>query len=118
MRALSIIALATLAAAIAAAPSTAHHGWGSYDANKVFKIEGPIRAVKYENPHGELELDYQGKRWTATLAPIFRMQNRGLPRESLSVGKTVIVEGYPSRVHDAEMRVERITVDGKTVELR
>jgi hypothetical protein len=36
----------------------------------------------------------------------------------LNVGATVTVEGYASRVKPGEMRAERITVAGKTVELR
>ena len=105
-------------AAIAAAPAHAHHGWGSYDANTVLNFEGPVLVSRYENPHGEVEMMHEGKRWTCTLAPPFRMQSRGLPVEDIAVGRTVTVVGYPSRVRDAEMRAERIVVAGKTVELR
>lgn len=110
--------LAGLAASGAALPAAAHHGWGSYDANGVFTIEGAILSAKYENPHGEVEIMHAGKRWTCTLAPPFRMQNRGLPPEALKAGVVAKVEGYPSRVHETEMRAERITVAGKTTELR
>ncbi len=101
-----------------AAPAAAHHGWGSYESSKTIKFQAAIVDVKYENPHVELVLEYQGKKWTITLAPVFRMQNRGLPQPSLVKGKTVTVEGYASKVHENEMRIERITVDGKVVELR
>jgi len=100
-----------------AAPAAAHHGWGSYDSTKTVTIESEILEVKYENPHVEIVLQASNKRYTMTLAPVFRMQNRGLPKESLVKGKKVKVEGYQSRVHDDEMRIERITVDGKVVEL-
>jgi hypothetical protein len=96
----------------------AHHGWGSYDAAAAFAIDGEILTVKYENPHGEVEIMHAGRRWTCTLAPPFRMQTRGLPPETLRPGVRARVEGYPSRVNDAEMRAERITIAGKTVELR
>jgi hypothetical protein len=46
------------------------------------------------------------------------MQNRGLPPEALRPGVRARLEGYPSRVHDSEMRAERITIAGRTVELR
>jgi hypothetical protein len=46
------------------------------------------------------------------------MENRGLPRAELVPGKTVTVVGYPNRSKPDEMRAERITVGGKTVELR
>ena len=36
----------------------------------------------------------------------------------VSVGKTVSAYGYPSTVEKDEMRAERITIDGKTYEMR
>ena len=38
--------------------------------------------------------------------------------EMLRVGTNVSVEGYQHKTDAEEMRAERITVDGKTVELR
>lgn len=101
-----------------AAPVLAHHGWSAYDTSTVLTIEAPILESRYGNPHGELVMEHEGKRWTVVLAPPSRMQNRGLPAEDVAVGKVVKVEGYPSKVHEAEMRAERITANGKTVELR
>ena len=101
-----------------AGPAVAHHGWSSYDAAKVIKSEGPVEVVRYQNPHGEIEITYEGKRWLVILAPPSRMQARGLPKEDLTVGTVVTVEGYPKRNGEAEMRAERITVKGKTIELR
>ena len=96
----------------------AHHGWGSYDSATVLTLEAPIVSSSYQSPHGELEIDYQGKRWQVILAPPYRMQNRGLPAEDIAPGTTVKIEGYPSRVHEGELRAERISVKGRTVELR
>jgi hypothetical protein len=52
-----------------------------------------------------------------TLALTSRMQARGAPPEFLAVGRTVSAYGYPSTVEKHEMRAERITIDGKTIEL-
>ena len=103
---------------LTASVATAHHGWGNYDAAQVLTLTGTIKAMTYANPHGTLSLEVPGKRWTVTLAPPFRMQNRGLPAEALKVGKTVTVVGYPNRNDPAEMRAERITVENQTTELR
>jgi hypothetical protein len=46
------------------------------------------------------------------------MENRGLPRAALQPGVTATVVGYPNRTDPEEMRAERITVGGKTTELR
>lgn len=114
---LRLVALAGLALAGGGA-AFAHHGWGSYDANMVVTLEGPILEAAYEFPHGLVVMQGDGKRWDVVLAPPSRMDARGLPREELIVGKQARVEGYPSKVKPAELRAERITLDGKTIELR
>jgi hypothetical protein len=96
----------------------AHHGWGSYDAAKTIVVEGPIETSNYSNPHASITVKGADKTWTVTLAPTSRMQSRGALAEMVAVGKTVKAEGYASRVEADEMRAERITVDGKTVEMR
>lgn len=96
----------------------AHHGWGSYDASKTVTVEGPIELSQYENPHALIKVTAQGKTWSIVLAPTSRMTARGAPTEFIAVGKTVTAVGYASTTTPDEMRAERITVDGKTVELR
>ncbi|MGE3698296.1 MAG: DUF6152 family protein [Hyphomicrobiaceae bacterium] len=111
-----ILGLAGLACVPAAV--LAHHGWGSYDASKPVTVVGAIETLKYENPHATITVKASDKIWTVTLAPISRMQARGAPPDLVAVGKTVSAYGYPSTVEKDEMRAERITVDGKTVEMR
>jgi hypothetical protein len=96
----------------------AHHGWGSYDAANPITVTGPIVAAKYENPHATINVKGSDKEWTVTLAPTFRMTNRGATADIIAVGKTVAAYGYKSNVEKDEMRAERITIDGKTYEMR
>jgi hypothetical protein len=112
------LALAALPAVALAGGALAHHGWGSYDAGKAFKITAPVEMLSWSNPHAHVMLKHEGETWEATLAPLFRMEARGLSEAMLKPGTTVTVEGYPSTRTRTEMRAERITVDGKTVELR
>lgn len=114
----TVLTLSAAAALLMAGAASAHHGWGSYDATKVIVIDGKVLESAYEFPHGEMTMDYQGKKWTVTLAPPSRMQSRGLARDDIAVGKTIKAEGYPSTVRDAEMRAERVTVNGKVIEMR
>ena len=58
------------------------------------------------------------RKWTVVLAPPFRMENRGLAKQAIAVGQTVTVEGYINRRDANELRAERVTASGKTVELR
>jgi hypothetical protein len=96
----------------------AHHGWGSYDANKPLTVTGPIVTSKFENPHATITVRGSDKVWTVTLAPISRMSNRGATEKVVAVGQNVSAYGYPSTVEKDEMRAERITIDGKTYEMR
>ena len=98
--------------------AVAHHGWSEYDQQTTLKLTGTIEEAGYEHPHGHIKLKTASKTWSAVLAPPSRMDARGLSKDILKVGATATVEGYPSRVKPEEMRAERITVSGKTVELR
>jgi hypothetical protein len=101
-----------------AGPAAAHHGWGSYDAANPVTITGPILNAKYENPHATIAVRGADKEWIVTLAPTSRMSNRGATADVIAQGKTVTAFGYPSTVEKNEMRAERITIDGKTYEMR
>jgi hypothetical protein len=111
-------AAAVVAVLAFAGAALAHHGWSSYDEKKVLNVTGVIREAGYDNPHGFVKLEADGKVWHVVLAPPSRMQARGLAAEMLASGTTVTVVGYPHRRNAGEMRAERITVGEKTVELR
>ena len=107
------------AAALAiTAPAAAHHGWSSYDAAKTIKVSAAVSAVTWGNPHGTAKIAYQGKTWDVVLAPTTRMEARGLTQDMLTKSKSVTLEGYPRTDGTSEMRIERVIVGDKTVELR
>jgi hypothetical protein len=109
---------ALLAALLAATTAFAHHGWSEYDADKPLTLTGTIAASGYTQPHGHVELKTADKTWHVVLAPPSRMESRGLPKEMLAAGGQATVYGYPHRTKAGELRAERITIGGKTTELR
>jgi hypothetical protein len=111
------LAAATIVLALAGA-AAAHHGWSDYDATKTLDLAGPVRESSFGNPHGTLRLEVDSKVWSVVLAPPQRMRDRGLTPEMIAVGAQVRVVGYPHRQRADEIRVERIIVGEKTVELR
>jgi hypothetical protein len=115
-----MIRTVTLFAALAllTGGALAHHGWGSYDAAKPVTVAGPILTSKFENPHATMTVRGTDKVWTVTLAPTSRMSARGATEKVVAVGNNVSAYGYPSTVEKDEMRAERITVEGKTYEMR
>jgi len=109
---------AGLATLLFSCSASAHHGWSEYDANQVLQVTGTIEESGYSHPHGHILLKTEGKTWRVVLAPPTRMENRGLSKEMLRTGNKATVLGYPNRSKPEEMRAERITIDGKTTELR
>jgi len=103
---------------LAATPALAHHGWSGYDNSKPVTLAGTVTEVSYTYPHATIKLDVSGKTWLAVLAPPSRMSSRGISGSDIKIGAKVTVEGYVSRDDGAEMRAERVTLDGKAYELR
>lgn len=111
------LVLAGLALFIAA-PAAAHHGWSGYASSELVRLVGVVRAISVENPHGEMRLEAGGKVWRVTLSPPSRMAARGLPASNIKVGDEAAVEGYVSKSDPNELRAERLSHGGKSVELR
>ncbi|MBU3077658.1 DUF6152 family protein [Sphingomonas quercus] len=100
------------------APAAAHHGWSSYDESKSLTVTGTLTQVNWTNPHGTAQMTWNKELWTIVLAPTQRMDARGLTQAMIAPGQRVILTGYARRDGTREMRIERITAGGKTVELR
>ncbi len=114
-------AAALLAAPILAGsgPALAHHGWSGQDNSKVTTLEGKIQSLSYRNPHAEIDLAQNGQVWHVTLAPIERLQSRGVTPAVLKVGDTVRISGNRN-LDQSKMEVKafEITTAGKTTGLR
>lgn len=109
---------AAAAILVAAGSAAAHHGWSSYDAEKPVTVSGPIDRVEYGNPHVAVFVQAGDRNWEVILAPLSRMEARGADAAVVKVGSTIDAYGYPARDGTSEMRAERITIDGRTYELR
>lgn len=117
---MSVIRKFALAAALVALPAgaLAHHGWSSYIEEKPVTLTGPLQDVTWGNPHGSAKVKWRGKTWDVILAPVSRMTARGLTLEEIDKRQRVTLTGYVRRDGTTEMRIERIKVGKKTVELR
>ena len=112
------VILVAVLVVLGAGTAAAHHGWSGYDASKEMTLTGTIKEAGYEHPHGSVRLQTADKTWIVVLAPPSRMENRGLRRDMLAPGTQATVVGYPNRTDPDELRAERITISGKTTELR
>lgn len=110
----------TAALAVAAIPAVAlaHHGWSSFDTSKVLDHTGPVARSAYANPHGTLYMVREGRTLTIELAPVSRMQARGLAEGDIAPGRTVRVYAYQNQRDASLFRAEWVEVQGRRVELR
>jgi hypothetical protein len=95
-----------------------HHGWADYDQENPIEFTGTIRELAYENPHATIKINQKDKIWDVYLAPVSRMQARGVTEDMVKKGATIKVLGYPHKTDKNEMRAERIFVGDKKYELR
>lgn len=97
-----------VAAAVAAmgAPLAAHHGWSSFDDKHPLYLEGELRAVRWQNPHAELDIAVPAElKLPADLAA------RTMPAQTASVDAAAILKstrlpaqlGVPWRVELAPL---------------
>src|SRR5258707_278173 len=79
--------------------ASAHHGWGSYDATKVFTISAPVETLAWADPHTHITVKYQGNTWEATLARLHAEQGRQrrLPGVALVFDRDVGVRVRPGQ---------------------
>ena len=128
------VALAATPTAFLASPAQAspqqHHGWTGYDSSTLLSLTGTILDVQYGNPHVLVNLEVPAEpeedgtiedppiALMVVMAPPFRSESRGLPREMLAPGTVVTYEGYLHTTESMELRAERIIIGDLTVELR
>lgn len=89
--------------AVAAAPAIAHHSFAAeYDNTQPVKVTGVLTKVEWTNPHIWFYLDVKDDRgnvtnWGFSGGPPGVLQRRGILKERLKVGETIVVEGFRAR---------------------
>jgi hypothetical protein len=108
-------------AALIAAPAGAafaHHGWSSFDTSRVLDQTGPVIRSAFANPHTTVVLARDGQELTIELAPVFRMEARGVKPEEIAPGRTVRVYAYQNTSNARLFRAEWMEIEGRRVQLR
>ena len=110
-------AFIALAAFAALAPAVhAHHSFAAeYDGTKPVKVTGVVKRVEWANPHiwfyveGKDEATGRQAVWGFSGAPPGMLQRRGIRRDALKIGDTVVVEGFLARDGSANASGGRVT---------
>ncbi|MGD1068842.1 MAG: DUF6152 family protein [Bryobacteraceae bacterium] len=105
-----------------AIPLFAHHSFAAeFDDQKPVKITGVITKVEWQNPHIWFYLDVKNPDGTVTNwgfaggAP-GQLMRRGITKDQLKIGETVVVEGFRSKDGSNNASGGRLTFpDGRNV---
>ena len=98
-----ILLLSSTATLFAPASTPAHHSFAAeFDTEKPIKVTGVVTKVQWMNPHVWFYVDVKNPDGTVTNwgfsggAP-GQLLRRGVPKDSIKVGMTVVVEGFRAK---------------------
>jgi hypothetical protein len=117
------LAATLLTMLLLASMTTAHHSFAAeYDGTKPVKVTGVVKRVEWQNPHiwfyvdGQDEVTGRAAVWGFSGAPPGMLLRRGITRDAIKVGDTVVVEGFLARDGSANASGGKVTFpDGRQV---
>ena len=103
--------------------SYAHHSFSAeYDGTKPVKVTGVIKRVEWANPHiwfyveGKDDVTGRMAVWGFSGAPPSMLVRRGIRKDVLKIGDTILVEGFLARDGSTNASGGRVTFpDGRQV---
>ena len=94
----------------------AHHSYTEFNQRETVEIEGTLVAVKWQNPHTQLEVRVPGSPnslvWDIEMGSVNSMRRQNAPLDSFAVGDAVKVAGWPSKRSAARMYATNVLGDG------
>lgn len=113
----TFLATIVFAAAGAAAPVLAHHGW-SWTSGGNIELTGVIREARLGNPHGILMVDVEGEMWRVEVGQPWRNSRAGLTDAHFAPGTEITVDGEPAaELSEKRLKAERVIIAGEVFEL-
>jgi len=111
-----------LLALLVSGSALAHHSFAVFfdTDSQLRKVTGVVKEFRFSNPHGVVTLSVkQGGReiiWRAETNSPSILRRRGWTAQSLHVGETVTIEGWPARDGSNYLRLRSATrADGELV---
>ena len=111
-----------LAGLIAAIPVSAHHSFAAeFDGHAVIRLTGVLTKVDWSNPHTYFFLDVKDEHgkivnWGCEAGSPGALSRRGMKKNDLKLGDTLIVDGYRAKDGSNLIDARRVTFsDGRSV---
>ena len=121
MRTMVLAVYTVVAAAAGVGAAHAHHSFAAFfDSEKTRTITGEVTLFQFVNPHGTIELNVRagGKKevWRVETNSPSILRRVGWSKDSLQVGQTVTIVGWPSRDGTNYLRMQGASdKDGKPI---
>ncbi len=106
---------AALLLAVTCGVADAHHSFAVFfdTQGQLRKVTGVVKEFRFSNPHGVVTLavkqGHQEVIWRAETNSPSILRRRGWTQDSLHVGETVTIEGWPARDGSNYMRLRAAT---------
>lgn len=95
--------------------ASAHHSFAVFfDQDKTVAVTGVVTEFQFKNPHGVIKLMEKGKagpakEWKVESNSPSILKRRGWKSDSLAMGETITVEGWPARDGSRYLRLRKVT---------
>jgi hypothetical protein len=102
-------------AVLGSGAALAHHSFAVFfDAQKSVSITGVVTGFQFVNPHGVIRLnvktrDGKTEEWKVETNSPSILRRRGWTPDSLKVGETVTIDGWPARDNSHYARLRKAT---------
>ena len=111
----AVCVAAMCAGALGSGAAVAHHSFAVFfDSQKSVSITGVVTEFQFVNPHGLIRLNVKtqgGKteEWRVETNSPSILRRRGWAADSLKVGETVTIDGWPARDNSHYARLKKAT---------
>jgi len=115
----ALVALALLGQSLVQ-PLVAHHSFSAeFDANKPFKLSGPVTKVEWMNPHTFFYIDVTDEKtgkvtnWAMEMGSPNGLMRQGWSRNTMKIGDVVEVEGSMAKDGSPTGNARSVSLNGK-----